>query len=316
MSKYAPGVLWWTIFKSMGSVDLLRGEDALTFNTSVARHSTLVMQLDIARQAGYGSVEVTAAKIREYLSSGFGPADLSEQLHGLDVKGIGALINVERQGGDTSALLSEAEELYALANQIGAKGITVVTGPLDVQAVQQFQSRATFDGYKGLLGRDETDQLKLTSSNLRRLADSAAAHGLLLYVEALSWAPLGKIDQQLRLLDRTERDNVKIVLDFWHCYTSGASPDDIAKIDPHQIYGVHVCDSLPFSGGVPVEVVLRDVPTGSGVLNLQEWTDAVKATGYSDWWCSETFSKKQHQQNSYEVAKMLRAQLKSLVLGY
>jgi sugar phosphate isomerase/epimerase len=73
---------------------------------------------------------------------------------------------------------------------------------------------------------------------------------------------------------------------------------------------------LPFSGGVPVEVVLRDVPTGSGVLNLQEWTDAVKATGYSDWWCSETFSKKQHQQNSYEVAKMLRAQLKSLVLGY
>lgn len=294
---------------------MISEKNTLTFNTSVARHSTLVMQLDVARQAGYSSVEITAAKVNDFMSAGFSVADLRDALQGLEVKGLGALINVERQGKDTSTLLCEAEEIYAMANHIDAKGITVVTGPLDVQAVQQFRAGKPVDRYKGLLGRAETEQLKLTANNLRLLADSAAVHGLVLYVEALSWAPLNTIEKQLRLLDCIERDNVKIVLDFWHCYTSGVSPEEISNINADQIYGVHVCDSLPFSGGIPVEVDLRDVPTGAGVLNLKEWVDAVKATGYSGWWCSETFSKKQHQQNSYEVAKMLRAQLESLVLG-
>jgi sugar phosphate isomerase/epimerase len=79
------------------------------------------------------------------------------------------------------------------------------------------------------------------------------------------------------------------------------------------IYGVHVCDSLPFEGGIPNEEILRDIPTGSGILNLVEWTDAVKATGYDGWWSCELFCKKQQQQNSYEVAKDLKALLTRLV---
>jgi len=60
---------------------------------------------------------------------------------------------------------------------------------------------------------------------------------------------------------------------------------------------------------------LRDVPTGRGVLNLRDWTDAVKATGFSGWWCSETFCKKQQQGNSYAVAKDMKRQLETLVFS-
>jgi sugar phosphate isomerase/epimerase len=153
----------------------------------------------------------------------------------------------------------------------------------------------------------------LTAKNLALLADLAKQYDVLLYLEALSWTPLNSLDHQLQLIDRTERDNVRMVIDYWHCFTSGVQPQDIARMNKDLIYGVHVCDSLPFEGGIPNEEILRDVPTGSGVLNLAEWTAAVKATGYQGWWSCELFCKKQQQQNSYEVAKELKSLLTRLV---
>jgi sugar phosphate isomerase/epimerase len=96
-------------------------------------------------------------------------------------------------------------------------------------------------------------------------------------------------------------------------YFLSASPDELAQLDKTRIYGVHVCDGLPFDGGVPIESVLRDVPTGEGVLNLPEWTAAVKATGYAGWWAAETFSKKMQQQPLYDIARDMRRLLEKLV---
>jgi sugar phosphate isomerase/epimerase len=76
---------------------------------------------------------------------------------------------------------------------------------------------------------------------------------------------------------------------------------------------VHVCDSLPFTGGIPIETQLRDVPTGEGILNLKEWTAAVQATGYEGWWAAETFSNKMRQGSIYSVARDMIQLLTSLV---
>jgi sugar phosphate isomerase/epimerase len=78
---------------------------------------------------------------------------------------------------------------------------------------------------------------------------------------------------------------------------------------------VHICDSRTFEGGIPVESELRDVSTGEGVLNLRNWTDAVKATGYVGWWSCELFCRKEHQANSFDVARRLHALMSDLVLG-
>ncbi|WP_254438020.1 sugar phosphate isomerase/epimerase family protein [Ruegeria arenilitoris] len=101
--------------------------------------------------------------------------------------------------------------------------------------------------------------------------------------------------------------------DFWHCYVSGDTPETVARIDKDRIYGLHVCDSLPFSGGIPDETVLRDLPTGSGALDLREWCDAVKSTGYVGWWSPELFCRKQHQSNSFQMAAELKSLLENLI---
>jgi sugar phosphate isomerase/epimerase len=290
-------------------------KNRITFNTTAARYSTLVMELDIARRAGYTAVEISQDKARRYLDAGYSLDDLRSELDGLVVHGIGALVDIERQGSAQKALFHEADQLFALAHAIGAKGVQIVSGPLDVQAVTDFKEKGYSKRYTGLLHHRHDDQVKLTVKNLSAIAERALEYGLTVYLEALSWAPLNTLEEQVDVVRRVGRENLKLVVDFWHCYTSGATPDALSRVERSEIYGVHVCDSLPYSGGVPVETVLRDVPTGSGVLNLRDWTDAVKSTGFDGWWCSETFCKRQQQGNSYAVAKAMKRQLETLVFS-
>jgi sugar phosphate isomerase/epimerase len=271
------------------------------------------MDIDIARTVGFDALEINSAKLESWLQAGYSEPELKNLLKDVPVTGIGYLRDIERQGAERGELLKEAERLFQLASLAGAKGVQVLTGPINVQAVIDFQKHGKSTYYSGLLGFDEATQYDLTAKNLAQLADLAKQYDLLLYLEALSWTPLNSLDHQLQLIDRTERDNVKMVIDYWHCFTSGVKPQDIARMNKDLIYGVHVCDSLPFEGGIPNEDILRDVPTGSGVLDLTEWTAAVKATGYEGWWSCELFCKKQQQQNSYEVAKELKSLLTRLV---
>jgi len=287
--------------------------DILVLHSTVAKHSTLAMDIDIAQAVGFDALEINSAKLEAYLQAGYSEQELRNLLKDVHVPGIGYLRDIEREGAERDDLLKEAERLFQLANLAGAKGVQVLTGPINVQAVLDFQRGAKPEHYSGLLGRDQAEQYALTAKNLATLADLARQYDLLLYLEALSWTPLNSLEHQLQLIDRTGRDNVRMVVDYWHCFTSGVTPQDIAGMNKDVIYGVHVCDSLAFEGGVPNEEVLRDVPTGSGVLDLAEWTAAVKATGYIGWWSCELFCKKQQQQNSYAVARELKALLTRLV---
>jgi sugar phosphate isomerase/epimerase len=285
----------------------------LALHSTVAKHSTLAMDIDIKKATGFDALEINSAKLEAWLQAGYTEAELKNLLADVPVTGIGYLRDIERQGTERNDLLKEAERLFQLANLAGAKGVQVLTGPINVQAVIDFQQHGKSKHYSGLLGLDEATQYDLTARNLTLLADLAKQYDVLLYLEALSWTPLNSLDHQLQLIDRTERDNVKMVIDYWHCFTSGVKPQDIARMNKDLIYGVHVCDSLPYEGGIANEEILRDVPTGSGVLDLAEWTAAVKATGYEGWWSCELFCKKQQQQNSYEVAKALKLLLTRLV---
>lgn len=288
-------------------------KNTLVLHSTVARHSTLAMDIDIATTVGFDALEIYGGKLEAYLAAGYSELELKALLKDMPVTGIGYLRDIERQGAERDELLKEAERLFQLANWVGAKGVQVLTGPINVQAVIDYQQHGRSAHYSGLLGLGEAEQYALTAKNLAVLADLAKQYGVLLYLEALSWTPLNTLAHQLRLIDLTERDNVRMVIDYWHCFTSGVKPPDVARMNKDLIYGVHVCDSLPFEGGIPNEEILRDVPTGSGILDLLEWTSAVRATGYDGWWSCELFCKKQQQQNSYEVAKDLKTLLTRLV---
>ena len=285
----------------------------LIYHGLVSRHAPLAIDLKIMRRSGFEGLEISAAKMKDVLNAGISEQDLRQWLQGVDIPGIGFLLDIERHGTDEAALMRDAEEFFRLAGIAGAKGIQVLTGPVQVAAVEAFAKGQSSGLYEGVLRFSREDQLAMTARNLANLADKAAEHGLLLYLEALAWSPLNRLSDQVELIRRAGRDNIRMVVDYWHCYASGDTPDDVARLDANLIYGVHICDSLPFSGGIPNEAILRDVPTGKGCLNLQDWTDAVKATGYKGWWSCELFCRRQQYENSFDVASELRALMKALI---
>jgi sugar phosphate isomerase/epimerase len=290
-------------------------QQKLIYHPLVAKDSTLAIDLEIMRRTGFEGIEVSAAKMRAFLSGGWSEAELAALMRGIYIPGTGFLLDIERHGADEAELMSEAEALFHLAQVAGAKGVQVLTGPVNVEAVRKHAAGIPSGFYEGVLGRPRSEQIAVTAANFRRLGDLAAGYGLLLYLEALAWTPLNTLADQVALIETADRDNLRMVVDYWHCYASGDTPETVARLDPALIYGVHICDSLAFEGGIPIETELRDVPTGGGVLNLQNWTDAVKATGYVGWWSCELFCRKEHQANSFDVARRLHALMSDLVLG-
>ncbi len=97
--------------------------------------------------------------------------------------------------------------------------------------------------------------------------------------------------------------------------TCGNTPEDVKKLDKNLIYGVHVCDGLENSSAIPEEVRLRNVDLGQGVIQLDKWIEAVKATGYEGWWASESFYKKEHQDSPLENAQKHYKYLETLILN-
>ncbi|MES2434908.1 MAG: sugar phosphate isomerase/epimerase family protein [Pseudomonadota bacterium] len=289
-------------------------QQQLIYHGLVSRHSTLSMDLAIMKAVGFDGLEISAAKMRNVLDAGFSEAELAARLQGVDIPGIGFLLDIERQGTSEAQLIQDARDIFHLAKIAGAKGVQVLTGPVQVEAVQKHAAGLSSDLYKGVLGLPRPEQMAITAKNLTRLADLAEEYGLLLYLEALAWAPLNTLADQVELIHRAGRNNIRMVIDYWHCYASGDTPDIVAKLDKDLIYGVHICDSLTFSGGIPDEAVLRNVSTGAGVLNLKDWTDAVKATGYVGWWSCELFCKRDQQDDSFAVARALHDLMSDLVL--
>lgn len=280
----------------------------IAHNGTCTMHCNLVTDIEIAKEAGYEGIEIIGSKLYRYLEQGFSVENVLAELDGFAVVALGFVQDIERQEPDEyKALLEECEKMCSIAEQLNCNTVQLLTGPIG-------PGLGDFDGYMGLTGKDWPEVRDLTAKNLKVLADIAQKHKVRFYLEPLSWTPLHTLAQTLELIDVTGKDNVGLVVDFWHMWTSGVTPDEVAKLDKGLIYGAHYCDSLP----VPkdMEVIshdLRHVWSGGGQIPMKEWIDAVRATGYDGWWACELFSPKHWEMDPWHVARLLREQLEMLL---
>ena len=272
----------------------------------------LLTDIRIAKETGYDGIEIIGAKLYSYLDQGLSIESVLDALGGFPVVGLGFVQDIERQEPEEyEALLQECERMCSLAQQLGAPMVQLLTGPISsgVEASTVYQQL----GYQGLRGKTWPEIRDLTAKNLRVISRIGRRYGLTFYFEPLSWTPLHTLPQMLELLDCAGVDNVGLLIDFWHQWTSGTRPDDIAKLDKDLIAAVHFCDSLPVDGGV-VTQELRDVWTGAGHIPLQDWADAVKATGFDSWVGGELFSSKHFEIDPWRVAGFLAEMMRLTLL--
>ncbi len=268
-------------------------------------HCNLLTDIQIAKETGHAGIEMNGTKLKRYLAQGYKIESLAPHLEGLPVVAMTYIQDIERQEpAQYAALLQECERLCGLAQKLGCGMVQLLTGPLDPGGA-----------YKGLTGAPWPEMRRLTAKNLRALSDIGKAHKVRFFLEALTWTPVYKLEQALELLDATERDNVGLVVDFWHLWDGGATAEQIAKLNKDIIFCVHFCDSLePWGQRGTFEQRGRDVWTGGGRIPLKEWVDAVLATGFDGVWSCELLSPKYWELDPRKTAHDLKAFLEYMLV--
>jgi sugar phosphate isomerase/epimerase len=267
-----------------------------TLHGQVTLHCNILTDIRIAEECGYSAIELHTDKLVRYLDSGMTAARLKAVLEekGVEAAAIDIIGGIEEQGSaEKKRLFDLTERLCEVASVIGAPTIQV-------------------NAFSGLAGKPEKEILRLTAENLRVIADIGKSQNIRFQFEGAAWTPLHTLQQCLKLIDLTERDNVGLVIDFWHFWASrGASPEEISRLDPSMIYGVHLCDGLrPDVGAAwPDERELRGYLPGDGMLPVKEWMDAVRSTGFDGFVSGEFLNFIFWERDLWDVALEMRKRI-------
>jgi sugar phosphate isomerase/epimerase len=272
----------------------------ITMHGLTTMHCNVRTEIRIAREAGYDALELVAEKLVRYLDTGLKVEDLVPVFDRYAIRPImiNALQRVERVAPkEREALLTEAERLCTAAEVLGCPTIQVV--PLC-----------------GLMGRPWAEVRRLTTRNIADIADIGKRHGVRFQVELVAYSPINSLAKCLEVIDEVERDNVGMVIDFWHLSAGGeTTPDEVARLSASQIYGVHFCDGILHTPGTHWdELALRSYLPGEGTLPIREWVAAVKATGFDGVWSGELASPKHWEWDLLELAIYSRQLMESYIL--
>ncbi len=252
----------------------------LVYNSNSTMLLPVLLQARVARETGWDGIFVREEHIRRYLAQGYTVASLREAFAGLEPLNMGALPDVERWRTDErAAMLRHAADLTELAIDVGIANVQLLTGPVSPGGV-----------YSGPGELSPQELRRVTVESIRAVVDLGAGSGLSYYLEPVAWTPLGTLNAAVEVIDGVERDNVGLVLDFWHLWQRGTTADDVARLDRRLISGVDFADSLGPAGSPSPDQRSRRVWPGEGEIPLRDWTAAVRSTGFDGWWDNELYS--------------------------
>lgn len=260
-----------------------------SLHTKTIWKSNLLSDIRIASEAGFGAVEMAGTKVWDYINAGLSHQQITEALQKNNIQfiSINDIVNVERTDDDSIAhMLKETNTLSAFAQSVGCDCIQLV--PLCA-----------------LEGRPEDEIIDLTARNIRRICDIGINYGVRFQLEPVAWSPIHSLRTTKKLIDAVDRANFGTVIDFWHLwYGSETTLEDIRSFDCSKIFHIHFCDGMKNEPDtVCNEELLRGCYAGEGSIPLHDWVNAVKATGYNDWWSYELVSAKHWQFDTKKVAE-------------
>lgn len=101
-------------------------------------------------------------------------------------------------------------------------------------------------------------------------------------------------------------ENVGLLVDCWHWYTSGGTMMDLASIPMEKIVHIHINDAPDIPANEQIDKV-RLLPGASGVIDINGFLGTLNALGYDGPLGVETFSEELNQLTADEAAGLAAA---------
>jgi len=145
------------------------------------------------------------------------------------------------------------------------------------------------------------ENFDLHKRRIRRVAEILDEYDCILGVEFIGpktsrvghkYEFIHDMEGMLRLIEAAGADNVGLLLDSWHWYTSYGTVDQILRLRGRDIVYVHINDAPP---GIPVDEQIdgiRRLPGETGIIDIIGFLRALKRIGYDGPVTPEPFDEK------------------------
>jgi sugar phosphate isomerase/epimerase len=129
--------------------------------------------------------------------------------------------------------------------------------------------------------------LDAAADRLAQLAARLDRRGLLLALEAFPWSAVRDVGTAVKLLRTAAAPNAGLMIDVWHYYNGGATPDTLVDLPGAGVVAVQLNDGPRVHADFLHHArAARRLP-GEGELDVVGLVRAVQATGFPGPWCVE-----------------------------
>jgi sugar phosphate isomerase/epimerase len=215
---------------------------------------TLVEQVQLAAEAGFGHIGPDMFALRAYVEAGHSLDRLADECRASGIQPFDiAGTNIS---ADRDAALREASELLGYATMLSAPWLQArITAPLD--------DDATLDTY-------------------REVAALAGSRGVGLGLEYSPFTPINGLALARQVLDEVRSPSVPrqgIVVDAWHlAYTDGLEP--MRDLPAADLAFVQLDDAEAGAGQASRDTMHHRAMPGEGVLDLESFVAVLRAIGF------------------------------------
>ncbi|MCM3782566.1 sugar phosphate isomerase/epimerase [Neobacillus mesonae] len=225
-----------------------------------------VMFIQKAAEYGFDAVDLDA----EALINKLGVEGANQLLdeNGIIIGSIG--LNVEWRGTDEQFKqdLTKLAAAAAAAEELACKSCTTYILPSTDEKAASFMAKSI--------------------TRLRLCGEILGAYGIHLGLEFVgphhlrtAWKNpfIWTAHETLELCDAIGLSNVGLLVDFYHCHTTGLTPADMLKLNASQIVHVHINDAHDLA----VEQLLDNdrIYPGEGVIDLGGYINSLEKIGYN-----------------------------------
>jgi 2-keto-myo-inositol isomerase len=271
----------------------------LGFHGATTMTSTLETDVEVSAAVGFKGLEVWAAKMDTYLAT-----HTIDELRDLFISNaveplaINSIEFIGFRGNDYPFVQKRCSELSKIAQSIGCPTIAVVPSPTPDRNILWPQ---VVDEYVAVL---------------RDLGSIAAQYNIRLAFEFLGfgWCSVRTPRAASEIVQKTDRENVGMIIDAAHFYAGGARLIELEHLDGKRIFAFHI-DDLEDTPREAISDATRLFP-GYGIVPLEKICAILRAIGYDGHCSVELFRPEYWQRDPLAVAREAKASALKVLSPY